>query len=186
MQQSANGASNLAPEDALPTQPDVFFLVANGLGGVYDALHKSAQDYDDSALSTVPLIATWAITLTVMSIISTVLVIFIIVKPTVWRVEDEKQDIIFLFMDLPPAVLSRFIMKCQTRLSYMEKMATGGGREVGDLDALDNLDEYGESEAASMTGESVNSAGHTVASSKLSGTALRQHASQHTHRRRTR
>ena len=141
MQQSANGASNLATEDALTTQPDVFFLVANGRGGVYDALHTSAQDYDDTALHLVPRIAAWAIALTVISITLTVFVILVIVKPSVWRVEDEKQEIIFLFMELPPAVLGKLIMKCQSRLSHIEKLANGGGREVADLDALDTPEE---------------------------------------------
>jgi len=137
MQKAATGASVLGLHDALNTQPDVFFLVANGLSGVFTALEASSDDFLAQGMQAVPFMAAWAISLTVVSIIVTLMVTWVIVKPTVWRVEDERQEILFLFLDLPKALLVSFAAKSNARLVALQRLATGSQVDVADTDGLE-------------------------------------------------
>jgi hypothetical protein len=137
MQKAAIGASALGLHDALNTQSDVFFLVANGFSGVYTALHASDDAYLEQGVQAVPFMAAWAISLTVVSIVVTLMVTWLIVKPTVWRVEDERQEILFLFLDLPKALLLSFAAKSEARLAALRLLAAGSQVDVADMDGVE-------------------------------------------------
>jgi hypothetical protein len=136
----------LESETLLTTQTDMFYVIVNGWGSLFTALKASASDYAQCGVAMVSEMSAWAVSLTCVGVVVLFLVSMIIVKPTLWSVEDEKQEILLLFTDIPMPILQAFEVRCKNRLQTIQDLAAGTEKDDladddGGLDA--GMDEAG-------------------------------------------
>eukprot|EP00455_Lapot_gusevi_P034737 TRINITY_DN3840_c0_g3_i1.p1 TRINITY_DN3840_c0_g3~~TRINITY_DN3840_c0_g3_i1.p1 ORF type:complete len:602 (+),score=148.47 TRINITY_DN3840_c0_g3_i1:155-1960(+) len=109
--------------DVALSHPSVFFVYVNPQDSLYRALNYTTTSYEARAVAHALVIKMWALTLTIVSLVVLALVMCIVVRPTVYEVESNKEEVLLLFTDIPEVLVQRFERKCDQRLLQLRNTA---------------------------------------------------------------
>lgn len=123
--------------DIIDTEENVFYVIQNGFGKMFNTLNTSAFLYEENAQTYIDQVYAVALSLSLVGILSIFLVVFVIVKPTVWLVEDNKHSVLMLFTEIPFAVIQSFQLRCNDRLARLRKEKEEHMKEGNELNQLD-------------------------------------------------
>eukprot|EP00455_Lapot_gusevi_P044792 TRINITY_DN5642_c0_g1_i10.p1 TRINITY_DN5642_c0_g1~~TRINITY_DN5642_c0_g1_i10.p1 ORF type:complete len:804 (-),score=195.75 TRINITY_DN5642_c0_g1_i10:184-2379(-) len=122
------------------SHPSVYFVLSNALGPLFRLLHTTVGQYSQVAVQQSDTMQTWALSLTITSLLILALVVMLVVRPTVYTVENNKEEVLVLFTDIPPTLLQQFSKKCERRLLQLIH-SRDHGRDENDDNEWDEGDE---------------------------------------------
>jgi hypothetical protein len=128
-------------------EPHVFFLLQNAFTVVV-ALNQSTNEYVDTVTLSIQVMRQLALGLILASLLLLAFVIFFVVRPPVYDVQTNKDDVLGLFLEVPAAVVRKFQAHSARRLARL--------RHDDDDEQVADMNDFGEDEAAGTFGARSN------------------------------
>jgi hypothetical protein len=150
IQEVVSAASTLSvlPLNSIKLEdPNVFFLLQNAPSVILTSLNQSSNQYVDTIILGVDVMRKWTLALTAASIALLTVVIFFIVRPPVYDVESNKDDVLDLFLEVPAAVVQKFFYQSSRRLARLHNDDEFAEEKVANMD---DFDEVGASDGAAL------------------------------------
>ena len=98
---------------------DVFFVVKNGPENILKLLNLSSAMYVDKLSSNTNAMEAVSLGLTVGSVLLLTFVMCVLVRPPVYDVERNKENVLILFLDVPAVVVRDFQRRCAKHLNQL-------------------------------------------------------------------
>ena len=98
---------------------DVFFVIKNGPENILKLMNASSSMYVDNVSSHTDAMEAVSLGLTVGSVLLLTFVMCVLVRPPVYDVERNKENVLILFLDVPAAVVRDFQRRCAKHLNQL-------------------------------------------------------------------
>jgi hypothetical protein len=98
---------------------DVFFVVKNGPENILKLLNLSSEMYVAKLATNTDAMEAVSLGLTVGSVLLLTFVMCVLVRPPVYDVERNKENVLILFLDVPATVVRDFQRRCAKHLNQI-------------------------------------------------------------------
>lgn len=117
----AGKARNIVSMESIhDTDESVFFILRNGISILHPMMNQFSEIETGTAELTITAIHNWTIGLLAGTLSLVVLLLFLIIKPIIWTIAENRESVLCLFTDIPLRYLLDFKKSCETRLRRMD------------------------------------------------------------------
>jgi hypothetical protein len=139
----------VSDESALSySNPSFFYIIRNADNAILNALNQSAFLYQVGSANSISTLGIWSISLMIAPLGCLVLVVFLLVRPTVRTIEDNKLAVLRLFLDIPLQLIQVFRSRISRRLAAIENSEDGAFGKKNSVSDVDGSQVQEEDEAA--------------------------------------